>query len=248
MGRIGIGIGLWSGGAPPGFRPSEISGLVAWFDAGVGITLNGSRVSGWADQSGTGDANKNLAQGTAANQPLYTVADANLNGKPSVTFAKSRPDRLASGAWSVALPNAATILVFGRVTTRDASGYSIAVSGTAAGSHALDTSPAGVNTNMLIYSGTIIQGGNAPNGTSVAFGGTLGPTAKLYVNAKTAVATGNSGAGTLATMTVGASAALANPWDGPIAEILAYSRNLTQAEVETLLTWGGAKYGITIGA
>lgn len=50
----------------PTFLPSDISGLTAWFQYGVGITEAGSGVSVWADQSGNGN---DFLQGTDANRP-----------------------------------------------------------------------------------------------------------------------------------------------------------------------------------
>ncbi len=51
-----------------GFRPTSISNLIAWYDAALGVTLNGSDVSNWADQSGNSN---DLAEVT--DQPAYTV-------------------------------------------------------------------------------------------------------------------------------------------------------------------------------
>ncbi len=59
------------------------SSVVGWYEAN-GITLNGAAVSGFVDQSNSGNA---LTQATGANQPgAYTASDATFNGKPSVTF------------------------------------------------------------------------------------------------------------------------------------------------------------------
>lgn len=52
-----------------------------WCRSDLGITLNGSTVSAWADQSGNG---KNYSQGTAASQPTYTTNL--LNGYAGLVF------------------------------------------------------------------------------------------------------------------------------------------------------------------
>jgi hypothetical protein len=57
--------------------------VLHWIRSDLGITLNGSNVSAWADQSGAGN---HYTQGTGAAQPAYTASDATLNNQPSVLF------------------------------------------------------------------------------------------------------------------------------------------------------------------
>jgi hypothetical protein len=57
------------------------TGLKLWLKADAGITLNGSAVTQWSDQSGN---NVNASQPTAGQQPVL-VASA-VNGKPAVKF------------------------------------------------------------------------------------------------------------------------------------------------------------------
>jgi hypothetical protein len=65
-----------------GWTPASLgSALRLWLKADTGITLNGSTVAVWADQSGNG---LNLAQATGAKQPTYNATG--LNGLPSVSF------------------------------------------------------------------------------------------------------------------------------------------------------------------
>lgn len=64
-------------------QPSHIHGLVLWLRSDLGITLNGSDVSAWADQS---EADRDVTQGTTNQQPTYSAADGNWNGKPSLDF------------------------------------------------------------------------------------------------------------------------------------------------------------------
>lgn len=63
--------------------PKTILGasLLQWVRADLGIELNGSNVSAWADQSGNGH---HYAQGTAGNQPPYE-ATGGPNGTPAVS-------------------------------------------------------------------------------------------------------------------------------------------------------------------
>ena len=54
--------------------PTDISGMIIWYRADLGVTLNGSNVSALADQSASG---YNASQGTAANQPLFVASGQN---------------------------------------------------------------------------------------------------------------------------------------------------------------------------
>lgn len=74
----------------PSWTPAELEHLSSWHRADLGVTLNGSRVSAWADQSGNGHT---LTQGTAGQQPL--VAAAAVGGQTALTFAPGRQDNLA---------------------------------------------------------------------------------------------------------------------------------------------------------
>lgn len=63
------------------FSPPDLSGLKLWLRPDIGITLNGSNVSNWADQSGNlNDA----SQSNGPNQPSYSSTA--FNGKPLLSF------------------------------------------------------------------------------------------------------------------------------------------------------------------
>lgn len=63
------------------FLPSSLGGLALWLKADAGVTLDGSNVIAWADQSGNG---KNA---TAIEAPTY--ATNSINGKPALVFAQN---------------------------------------------------------------------------------------------------------------------------------------------------------------
>jgi hypothetical protein len=54
----------YTSGAPPPFSPGNLSGLKLWVKIDAGLTLSGSNVTKWADQSGNG--NDLTAKGGAA--------------------------------------------------------------------------------------------------------------------------------------------------------------------------------------
>lgn len=67
------------------FVPTDLTNLIAWLRSDLGITLNGSDVSDWADQ---GPAGNDFSQGTASKQPAYDSGDV-LNGHPGLIPAGS---------------------------------------------------------------------------------------------------------------------------------------------------------------
>jgi len=67
------------------FFPSNLSGLSLWLKSDAGVTLNGSNVIAWADQSGNGfNANGNVVNGV---NPTF-VSNVK-NGKPILRFGNS---------------------------------------------------------------------------------------------------------------------------------------------------------------
>jgi hypothetical protein len=91
---------------------SSFPGVVDWLESDLGITLNVSAVSAWADQSGLGN---NAVQATGAAQPSYTASDANWNGKPSLTFAAGQFMSIANAA-SLQIVHALTLVAVLRST------------------------------------------------------------------------------------------------------------------------------------
>jgi len=77
--------------------PLTVSGLYAWFRSDLGISLNGSTVSAWADQSGNG---RDLTQSTASKQPTYNATDSQYNNKPSLTFTAASQTVLTNSAYT----------------------------------------------------------------------------------------------------------------------------------------------------
>ena len=74
------------------FSPADIDSLKLWLKADAGVTLNGSTVSAWADQSG----NENDAvQATATNQPTFYANQ--INGEPTIFFETNDQLDLPSG-------------------------------------------------------------------------------------------------------------------------------------------------------
>ena len=65
-----LGLSLVSTPKLGGWSPDDESSLVAWYQNAVGITLNGSDVSAWADSAPAGLYD--MVQATAGEQPAYS--------------------------------------------------------------------------------------------------------------------------------------------------------------------------------
>ncbi len=71
--------------------PATIAGLKLDLDAARGVTLNGTDVAAWADQSGHGN---HIAQASAPLQPTFTAGNPHFRGRPSIDFHKSAGEYL----------------------------------------------------------------------------------------------------------------------------------------------------------
>lgn len=73
-----------AGGPPPPFSPTDLAGLKLWLKADFGVTLSGSNVTAWADQSGNG----NNASSTEETPPIFI--GNSINGLPVIEFNESQ--------------------------------------------------------------------------------------------------------------------------------------------------------------
>lgn len=235
---IGLRTSIWPPGSRRGPTPATIYGsnLKLWLRADLGITLNGGDVSAWANQ---GNAGGSFDQATAANQPAWTSSDANLNGKPSVTFTAANTDRLvstlAASAWNFLHDGTgATLWVVTRLTnsanaalvaTRTAAGASRGVIIThVPASNAVQMLVSDGVTNVINVTGT--ANAAEPLSTVVLFTHltTATPDAEIFYNPSTS--SRGSGSGTPSasnaafTMYIGSTATPANPLEGSIAEVI----------------------------
>ena len=99
---------------PPG-------GMVLWLRSDLGVTLSGSNVTGWADQSGNG----NNAVGDSGTQFTYNTSDANWNSKPSMSVASGQFMHIADSA-GLKITGALTLVALVRST--NVSGFNCLIS------------------------------------------------------------------------------------------------------------------------
>lgn len=95
-----------------GFQPNQLNGLVGWWRADQGVTLDTSNnVQSWADLSGNGNT---LSQATAGQRPTLVRSDRAFVGQPSISFNSATSGSLTNSTLNVAQPD--TIYVVGYVS------------------------------------------------------------------------------------------------------------------------------------
>lgn len=234
--------------------PGTVADLELWLDASVGITLNGSDVSAWADQSGNGN---DATQGTASAQPAFN--STGLNGFPTVEFdgvdeflicdgvvpafvGEDLPHTMFFVTYRGASPTNGGVVAIETATpsstlnqTKWASSTSASffmqigdAAGVASSTSSVDSSPTTPDIFAHSYSGT---SGRWFRQTS-AFGGPN---------------TVNRGVSTPTRGRIGAvkPGLTGNAWYlGGISEIILYTRELDQAEREGIVAYLKDKYGL----
>lgn len=221
------------------FLPSKLTGLALWLRADLGITI-GTGVSAWADQSGSGDANKNVAQATGAAQPTYTATDATFNGKSTLTLDGTDDQLLAAGSWAVAPPTTGTLFI---VWKSVGTGFSFPI--VDRGSNVYEFyQNTGANTDLRWFlSADLTSVSTSLNVKSICAIDMNGASSKIFQNAKTTpLVTGNPG--TVATF--GLNIGRAGLGNCTIAEIIIYSTRLSAANFGAVMDYLGSRYAITV--
>lgn len=239
-----------------GWQPSDLSGLMAWYDASDSgsLTLSGADVTQWNDLSGNG---YHLTQGTAGRYPQYGATSFN-SSYPGLTF--------AGGDWM-------TVAAF--ALGADATSSAVAVC-------TLDTNVTGQrllsmtdSTNLDDYdNGGVIWIfqvsdaetaflGFASSQRSKVTGSTATPYVIMsvydgtnhiiYRGASNAETAGNTLATTYATDSTGtlavgvgyeSGAVTGKSWKGKLAEVFILNRALTSGERTDILSYVNTKWGV----
>lgn len=228
-----------------GFDMKSISGLILWLRADQGVTLSGPSVSEWRDISGNG---KVFAQGTSANQPVYTSINALFKSKPTIDFATNK---IVNSTTTYA--GGFSDINIGIVYSHSASGMAQVIlehtSNATTNPKAFNLhATAGLQQRILVSGST---GGNFDQERCNAVDVINTPYRKLYTLPFSSLATSapliyeknvlqatttvsslgtNTTMGT-STIYIGARSGIAQPFSGSIAEIFMFNRNLTSSEM-----------------
>jgi len=228
--------GLKGGVAAPTFVPTDIAGLVAWYDADDAstITESGGLVSQWDDKSGQGN---HVAQGTSTLQPL--TVDAQQNGR-AIVRTDGIDDYIYVNAFSGgAIGNGHTVLIALKPDAR--AGVHVFYDGRNSGATRSETYN---NSGTYAYFSGVV---NATT-TNVATGFTQLTTVYHNVNGLlrengVEIDTGSTGASQMNGLIVGSFQAVTNVWAAQdVGEILIYDSilagtDLTDAENYLKARW-----------
>ena len=251
------------------YSPGCIAGGPAlWLKGDVGVALNGSAVTGWADQGYSGAS---LVQNVAANQPNYTGTSL-TNFNPGVTFnntgsaqwLRSIPgspdkiiDRTNGALYSVArLTSSGNALLSGW----DDDGNDPALGITSANNaffytqnSSIHTSPFTITNNAPFFFGTSWQddvtGNNASNTITpeMRFNGLSANSLALYNVYVPTLTVGVGGRGTAMEeiFRIGRDTDYGGI-TGDVLETIVFENPLTAAEKQRLESYFGVKYGMTL--
>jgi hypothetical protein len=231
--------------------------LLVWVRADLGIGLNGSAVSTWADYSGEGN---NFAQATASLQPAPTANG--IGGRPGISF-DGTSDQINGPSFHGMLSDPAdwTLFVVGGGWTWGASVHAYYGRGML-GAPVLGSSYfyVGVTTEAGPGFGTgywdasahrIGYEDSAAEGQNVIVAGTSdGGEVTTRVNGSAGSTTsGATGAGvnSLATLLqIGKGNGNLNYWDGSISEVLVFDGTLSGEEINQVEQYLGDRYDIGV--
>lgn len=236
------------------FLPTDLGGLELWLRSDRGVTLSGSEVTAWADQSGTGDSNKNMTGAGGSANPTYNSSDSSYNHYPSVNFAGASSQYMNSTTWATTIAQPYTMFIVGNddgtATTQvfvggatntqpwffvDGSVYAI-VAGYSGGSGVLDSTI----TNTVV-----------PKVFRAEFNGS---SSTVSVSTATSNVTGSVNAASVGAGTGGVYLGVdaeyeSGHWlNGKIVEVIVYNSILSAMNVALVQNYLGSKYNITIGS
>jgi hypothetical protein len=222
------------------FSPADLDGLFMWFDAETVSAADGERIALWPDESGAG---RDLLQPAASDRPTYRTSSAAFNGRPVVSFFDhSTRDFMDTAAFASALPQPNTFFVVWRT---DPAAITQTVMDTPSGGRRIADIGSSLQTHR-IFSGSFLST-SVTQSTNVRVSMFLynGATSRIRQDGDDLI-TGNAGTQSMGAYRIGNRQNNVEPFQGEIAEVVAYDRVLTTDEIDQVETYLGAKYGVPI--
>jgi hypothetical protein len=226
--------------------------LQLWLKADAGISVSGSAVTQWNDQSGN---LRHHTQATAGNRPAYIAAsDPYLfNHQPTVRFTRANLNWLESSNYSAALTNALYVFVVSRLESSFSTTWYVAYGfngddlhaqwyGNNASFYRTGNILAASKTNILYALSSYIL----PKGTA---GGDPAP--RISWNGTSTTVTKGSYTVANNTFSVGRDRNGTDYMNGDIAEVIIYTgtsatADITAADLQKIQSYLSLKYGISL--
>ena len=207
-----------------GWKPSDETGLEAWYKFQTGITLNGTDVSAWADSS---ENSFDMVQATASEQPAYNSGAIDFDASATQNLG-SASDIVLSGAFTIGIrlnPDLNNVVVIGDNTAGQNEFIKITNSTKLRMKIDNTTADITVNDGDLSADNYLVITRNASNLLTLFINGVA------QTDTETLSGTANMDA-------IGVKAEDANPYDGTISEIQIYDAESTEltANVNTYLS------------
>lgn len=220
------------------FNPLSNGGVLAWYRMDLAAGLIAGKLHTLSDQSGVGDANRNL---TAFGADLtYTSSDAAYNNKATATLTSI--ERLESNAaWAAPAPYSQPFTVYAVGNISNSNGRII----DGETSHRIILMNVGGVWNL--YAGVSFEASAADATIPSVVCGVYDATSAIYIdNHTTAGASGASGSDTLTRLTLGAFLGGGGEMAGKIAEVYVCSGAHSVATRLKNMQYLGQRYGITV--
>lgn len=212
------------------FSPSDIAGLSVWYKADALSLSDGDPVSTWADSSGSA----NDASGSSTARPTYKAAI--VNSKPVVRFDGSN-DTMAAASVSVSQPDTVFLVVKNSGGTYNR----IYFNGSTTRQQVWSD-----NSNLLLYfAGSVVSTSNDLGTASfhviaITFNGA---SSQAWVDG-VSLGTGSANTNALVGLVLGTDGS--DYFQGDMAEFLIYDSALGSTNRQSVETYLGTKYAITI--
>jgi|14_taG_2_1085336.scaffolds.fasta_scaffold05255_4 hypothetical protein len=225
---LGLGLGhIFDNSSPTGsFELTNLSGLKLWLKYDTGITLNGSNVSSWADQSGESN---DAAQSSSGRQPNYASGDITFDGADDRFDLTAQVSLSSFSAFMVINPDAeASMGVFGSAANQCVRVHQggdvdrVTVKGVAGDSDQLNLTQDLPRTNFLL---SVTRNGSGSTDNVRVFINTTDVTDTTRDSMIPAPLTVN---------TVGSCSGAFLPFDGTINEVAIYNTLLTSDEISAV--------------
>lgn len=219
---------------PQTWTPRSLTNLKLWVKSDTGITLNGSNVAAWADQSGNGN---NLIQGTALNQPAYVANQ--LNGYGSVQFDGINDKLVAS--FSLVQPE--TVFIVYKNPSFLAGGYIFdGLTGDSGGYFQFGSSPL-----LYMYAGASFNPITGIVGSYFLATCIFSGTSSKHQRNNSAEQTGNVGSASMNGFTLGSYAGGSGYNGNPhVAEVIVMGATATSTERSKVREYVTSRYGISM--